>query len=31
VYLGDEGLALDAKALDRLIEVLSRKRAQMGA
>jgi hypothetical protein len=31
VYLGDEGLALDATALDRLIEVLSRKRAQMGA
>ena len=31
VYLGDEGLALDAKAVDRLIEVLSRKRAQIGA
>ena len=29
VYLGGEGLALDAHALDRLIETLSRKRAQM--
>jgi hypothetical protein len=29
VYLGEEGMALDAKALDRLIAVLSAKRAQM--
>lgn len=29
LYVGDDGVALDAEALDRLIEVLSRKRAQM--
>jgi len=29
IYLGEEGMALDAKALDRLIAVLSAKRAQM--
>ena len=29
VYLGAEGLALDAAAVDRLIAVLSEKRAQM--
>jgi hypothetical protein len=29
IYLGEEGMALDAKALDRLIEVLSAKRSQM--
>ena len=29
VYLGEEGMALDAKALDKLIAVLSAKRAQM--
>jgi hypothetical protein len=29
IYLGDEGLALDAPALDRLIAVLSQKRARM--
>jgi hypothetical protein len=30
IYLGEEGLALDAPALDRLIAVLSQKRARMG-
>ena len=29
IYLGEEGLALDAAALDRLIAVLSQKRARM--
>jgi len=29
VYLGEEGMALDAKAVDRLIEVLAAKRSQM--
>lgn len=29
VYSGEEGMALDAKALDKLIAVLSGKRAQM--
>jgi hypothetical protein len=29
VYLGEEGMALDAKALDKLIAALSQKRSQM--
>ena len=29
VYLGEEGMALDAAALDRLIAVLSQKRARL--
>ena len=29
VYLGEDGLALDAKAVDRLIAVLAEKRIQM--
>jgi hypothetical protein len=29
VYLGEEGMGLDAAALDKLIAVLSRKRARM--
>jgi hypothetical protein len=29
IYLGEEGMALDAKAADKLIAVLSAKRAQM--
>jgi len=29
IYLGEEGLALDAPALDRLIAVLSQKRARL--
>jgi hypothetical protein len=29
IYLGEEGMALDGRALDRLIAVLSQKRARM--